>query len=118
MTLYIPASFCDEDYRPSWTGNNSYPTATIRGIFSTEEKAKEAIKGWDCEDDCEILERWFEEFNEYGEKILDDSFDIDYDDGYLYIWSAKHGYYELDKVVDEPYSAVYDENGDLGVTDW
>ena len=38
MTFYIPASFNDADYAPSWTGNRTYPTVTIRGIFDSMEK--------------------------------------------------------------------------------
>lgn len=42
---YIPAVRDNEDYTPSWTGNYTYPTISIRGIFDSEEKAKESIKG-------------------------------------------------------------------------
>lgn len=113
MDYFIPASFEDYDYRPSWTGNNYYPTVTIRGIFDTLEKAKEAIKGWDCENDCVILERWLDDDDaEY--------FDIDYEDKYFSLQKGNKNdsYYQLNKIVDELYSAVYDEDHALGVTDY
>ena len=115
MTFYIPASFDDANYAPSWTGNQSYPTVTIRGIFDTMEKATRALEGWDFADSCNILERELDDDN-----LPDDlAFSIDYDGDYgLTIWPDEHGYYELNKIVNEEYSAVYDENGDLGVTDW
>lgn len=30
MYIYMPVSLDPRDYRPSWTGNNTYATATIR----------------------------------------------------------------------------------------
>lgn len=118
MTVYIPASYEDEDYRPSWTGNSTYPTVTIRGIFDSYEKAEHSIKGWACKDDYVIEERYFEDDD--GEELYFDSFDIDYDDKYLYVWGKENGngYYKLNEVTDEDYSAVYDEHGQLGVTDY
>lgn len=111
MIIYVPVSFCDEDYRPSWTGNNTYSTATIRGIFDSEKLAIESIKGWNCEDDCDILVREIE--NDKAE-----CFDIDYEDGYFSVYEYEHGSYKLNKIVDEEYSAVWDAFHQLGVTDW
>ena len=110
MTVYIPASFCEEDYRPSWTGNYTYSTVTIRGIFDSLEKAEQAIENWNCVDDCTILER----------EVCDESslFDISLDEDSFTVWTAEHGDYGLNEIVDEEYSAVYDANGDLGVNDW
>lgn len=115
MSVYfVPASFEDEDYRPSWTGNNSYPTVTIRGIFDTYEKALKAVHGWECEDTCEILERYCGDDDEIVEY-----FDIDYQDMELGVWKGdEHSCYKLNKIVNEDWSAVYDEEGALGVTDW
>lgn len=116
MTFYIPASFDDDDYAPSWTGNQSYPTVTIRGIFDTMEKATQALKGWNFADTCEILERDINDDNLPDNPV----FSIDYygNHGLAIWWSDKYGRYELNEIVNEEYSAVYDENGDLGVTDW
>ena len=111
MIIYIPASFCDEDYTPSWTGNNAYPTVTIRGIFDSEELAMKAIKNWHCEDDCNILVREIESENA-------ERFRIDYEDGCFSVWEDKYGEYGLNEVVDEEYSAVWDEFQQLGVTDY
>ena len=111
MIIYIPASFCDEDYTPSWTGNSAYPTVTIRGIFDSEELAMKAIKNWHCEDDCNILVREIE--NENAE-----CFRIDYENGCFSVWEDKYGEYGLNEVVDEEYSAVWDEFHQLGVTDY
>jgi hypothetical protein len=110
MTVYIPASFCEEDYRPSWTGNYTYSTVTIRGIFDSLEKAEQAIENWSCADDCTILER----------EVSDESssFDISLDEDSFTVWTAERGYYGLNEIVDEEYSAIYDENQDLGVNDW
>lgn len=117
MTVYIPTSYDDYDYRPSWTGNCTYPTVTIRGIFDSEEKAIAAVKGWHCEDDCRIETRYFEDDD--GEELFFDCFDIDFEGGYLYVWGKEeYGEYELNEIVDEEYSAVWDEKGQLGVTDY
>lgn len=111
MTVYIPASFCEDDYRPSWTGNYTYPTVAIRGIFDSLERAERSIEGWDCADDYEILER---EVNDEAT-----SFDISLKEDYLTIWSTdEYGDYKLNEIVNEEYSAVYDADGDLGVNDW
>lgn len=110
MKVYIPASFCEEDYTPSWTGNYAYPTVTIRGIFESSEKAERSIKNWNRASDCMILVR------EVDDGSL--SFNIDLEEDYLSVQAIKHGEYGLNKIVDEEYSAVYDENGDLGVNDW
>jgi hypothetical protein len=111
MTYFIPASFNDEDYAPSWTGNYTYPTVTIRGIFDSYEKAKESIKGWRFADDCVIITRELGDDNEIIE-----SFDISYEEKYFDIWRDE--IYKLNEIVDEEYSAVYDEFQDLGVTDY
>lgn len=62
MMYYIPAIRDDEDYGPSWTGNYSYPTISIRGIFDSREKAEESIHNWRYENssDIEIIKYWFE----------------------------------------------------------
>lgn len=117
MLVYIPVSYDDSDYRPSWTGNNTYPTVTIRGIFDSEEKALASVKGWHCEDDYDIETRYFEDDD--GEELFFDSFDIDYEDKHLYLWGRNgNGDYKLNEVVDEDWSAVWDEHGYLGVTDY
>jgi hypothetical protein len=112
MIIYAPAHFEERDYRPSWIGNNWYPTATIRGIFDSEEKAIEALKDWEYMEDYDMLIRDIEEEEEIT------SFDIDYDDGYLYIWSCVSGDYNLNEIVDESYSAVYDPEHLIGVSDY
>lgn len=117
MMFYIPTSFEERDYRPSWTGNNTYPTATIRGIFDSEIKAKIALKNWHCLDDYEILEHWIED-DELPENLNEISFDIYLEDTYLYIYANDNGEYKLNEVVDEEWSVVYDEEGALGVTDY
>ena len=111
MIIYIPVSFCDEDYTPSWTGNNAYATVTIRGIFDSKELAMRAIKNWQCADDCNILVREIENKNAK-------CFRIDYEDGCFSVWEDKYGGYGLNEVVDEEYSAVWDEFQQLGVTDY
>lgn len=114
MTFYIPAYFDDDNWAPSWTGNYTYPTVTIRGIFDSMEKATQALEGWNFADTCNILERELDDDN-----LPDDpAFDIDYDDYGFTFWPDEHGCYELNEIVDEEYSAVYDKNGDLGVTDY
>lgn len=119
MMIYIPASFDEHDYRPSWTGNNAYPTVTIRGIFDSEIKAKIALKKWHCLRDYEILERWIDD-DELPENLDKISFDISLEETYLYIWLNKdgNGEYKLNEIVYEGWSAVYDENGALGVSDY
>ena len=127
MIVYIPAVFEDEDYEPSWTGNYTYPTVTIRGIFDSEEKATKAIEGWNYADSCQILTREFYEEDENGneiisEKWLDDNgvmcFDIDYDDYYLSVYPWMHGSYMLNEIVDDRWSAVYDPDHHLGFDDF
>lgn len=110
MTVYIPTSFCEEDYTPSWTGNYTYPTVTIRGIFDSLKKAEQSIDRWNCADDYDILER------EVDDEAT--SFDISLDEDYLSVWNSERGEYGLNEIVDEEYSAVYDADGDLGVNDW
>jgi hypothetical protein len=109
MFIYVPAHFEKHDYRPSWTGNNWYPTVTIRGIFDSEEKAIKAIGNWQYKDDYSMESREIE-----GDA---ESFDIVYD-GYLTIWESDDGEYNLNKTVDEDFSAVYDKHGWLGVSDY
>lgn len=109
MIIYVPAHYEERDYRPSWTGNNWYPTVTIRGIFDSEEKAKKAVDNWQYKDDYRMEIREIEETAE--------SFNIDYD-SYLTIWESDSGDYDLNKVADEDYSAVYDEHDWLGVSDY
>lgn len=117
MTIYVPASYDGNDYRPSWTGNNSYPTVTIRGIFDSMEKAKAATEGWACADDYTI-ETFYLYDEDEGKELYYSKFSIDYD-GSLYVFGDnKWGAYELNEIVDEPYSAVYDIEGALGVTDY
>ena len=85
MLVYVPASFEEEDYRPSWTGNNTYPTVTIRGIFESYELAEAAASNWDI-DDYTILECYCgEDDEEYS------SFDIDYEGGSFGVWGVEHG---------------------------
>ena len=113
MIFYIPASFDDEDYRPSWTGNYTYPTITIRGIFDSREKAEKSIEDWRCSYDCEILERYIDD------DIVATRFDIDYQNKDFDIYVDKnYGKYRLNEIVDEDYSAVYDEEQMLGVYDY
>lgn len=70
-----------------------------------------AIKDWCCKDDCNILVKEIE--NENAE-----CFCIDYEDAYLSVWEDKHGEYKLNEIVDEEYSAVWDEFQQIGVTDY
>ena len=113
MLVYIPATFEDEDYRPSWTGNNTYPTATIRGIFESYELAEAAAANWETDYNINILECYCGKDDENY-----NSFDIEYEDGSLGVWGTKHGYYTLNEIVDEEWSAVWDEDRALGVTDY
>lgn len=113
MLVYIPATFEDEDYRPSWTGNYTYKTVTIRGIFESYELAEAAASNWDI-DNYTILERYCGEDDESYS-----SFDIDYLYGRFEVWGdSESGYYNLNEIVDEEWSAVYDEEQTLGVTDY
>lgn len=113
MTFYIPASFEDQDSRPSWTGNYTYPTVTIRGIFDSREKAEKSIEDWQCSDECGILERYVDD------DIIATKFGIDYRDKYFDIYvDEDYGEYNLNEIVDEDYSAVYDEEQNLGVYDY
>ena len=118
MTFYTPATFDDRDWRPSWTGNYEYPTVTIRGIFDTLEKANEALNSWGCQNDCEIIEHYFEDYPEDYPEGKDIRFSIDYQDAYLTIYFDEHGSYGLNEVIDEEYSACWDEHGYLGVEDY
>lgn len=117
MTVYVPVSYTEDDYRPSWTGNYTHSTATIRGIFDSMEKAEASIEGWDCADDYHV--ETFHLTGEDEEELFYSRFYIDYDDHYLYVFGDdKWGIYALNEIVDEEYSTVYVEEGDLGVTDW
>ena len=111
MKIYIPAYFCDEDYSPSWTGNDAYETVTIRGIFDSKELAINSIQDWCCKDDCEILEQEIEDENA-------ECFSLDYDNACLSVFANEYGYYNLNEIVDEEYSEVWDEFNSLGVTDY
>lgn len=120
MYIYMPVSFDPRDYRPSWTGNYTYATATIRGFFSTQEKAEAAIRGWDCENDCDIRQLYFD--SEYVDDFSPQSFDISLK-GTYYVEVVPYedpteGDYKIDEIVNEPYSAVYDPDCALGVTDY
>lgn len=116
MLVYIPATFDDDDYRPSWTGNNSYPTVTIRGIFESYELAEAAAQNWKV-DDYEILEHYVGYCDDDDDKTYE-YFDIDYEEKSLNVWAVNSGYYKLNEIVDEEWSAVWDEDRALGVTDY
>ena len=128
MMFYIPYVTDDDDYTPSWTGNIGYPTITIRGIFTTEEKAKASISGWKYENDNYDIMNYYiddEYIEEYFSDREDDeikeikAFDIDYEEKNLTVFIDNHyGNYDIDKSYDEDYSAVYDEHGYLGFTDY
>lgn len=118
---YIPAVRDNEDYTPSWTGNYTYPTISIRGIFDSEEKAKESIKGWRYEDsdDIVIITYYFEPNEEDNSQEEPKAFNINYDYKELTLEpDNEYGDYKINEVVNEEYSAVWDEDGALGVTDW
>ena len=51
MKIYIPAYFCDEDYSPSWTGNDSYQKKKNRGIVDSKEPPINSNQDWCCKDD-------------------------------------------------------------------
>lgn len=120
---YVPA-ICEDSYAPSWTGNSTYPIIAIRGIFDSEEKAKESIKGWQYEDNDNIviITCYFEpdeENEEDNDQENPKAFNINYDYKELTLMpDNEHGYYEINGIVDESYSEVWDEDGALGVTDW
>ena len=116
MLVYVPATFEDDDYRPSWTGNNAYPTVTIRGIFESYELAEAAAANWEV-DDYEILEHHVGYVGEDDNKIYK-HFNIDYEEETLSIWVCDNGYYDLNEIVDEEWSAVWDEDRAIGVTDY
>ena len=111
MKIYIPAYFCDEDYSPSWTGNYAYQTVTIRGIFDIKELAINAIQDWCYKDYCEILEQEIEDENA-------ECVSLDYDNACLSVYVDKYGGYNLNEIVNEEYSVVWDEFNSLGVTDY
>ena len=115
-TFYVPCYFTDEDYRPSWTGNATYDTVTIRGVFSTREEAETAMKDWDTQgEDAFIREIYCDD--EGDEEIK--GFDIDYEDKCLTVWiNNSYPDYIVDEIYDEEFSAVYDPNHWLGVTDY
>lgn len=114
-TLYIPYMRDDEDYSPSFTGNETYPTVAIRGVFDSYEKALDALKGWRYEDCYDGIEECTISIEE-GKEI--ETFDINYDNCELDIYLSEYGGYVLNESYDEEYSAVYDEEHLLGVYDW
>ena len=132
-TFYVPCYFTDEDYRPSWTGNATYATVTIRGVFSTREKAEAAMKDWntqgeyatireidfnDEEEDSYSPVIYKNDYEEEGNKEIK-GFDIDYEDKCLTVWvNNDYPDYNVDEIYDEEFSAVYDPNHWLGVTDY
>lgn len=116
MIVYAPATFDDDDYRPSWTGNDTYPTVTIRGIFESYELAEAAAQNWEV-DDYIITEHRVGRCED-DEDTVYENFDIDYEGKSLDVWAHDSGYYKLNEIVDEEWSAVWDENGALGVTDY
>ena len=133
MIFYIPYVTDEHDYSPSWTGNTAYPTITIRGIFTSKDLAYASITDWKYEYydydimeyyiDDEYIEDYFldkyEEDEEERETKEIKAFNIDYENHTLTLFiDNEHGYYETDKIYNEDYSAVYDEHGYLGVTDY
>ena len=120
---YIPA-ICEDSYAPSWTGNSTYPIIAIRGIFDSREKAKESIKGWQYEDNDNIgIITYYFEPDEEDEEDSDHeepkAFNIDYNYKILTLEPNNiYGDYKINEVVNEEYSAVWDEYEQLGVTDY
>lgn len=112
MMYYIPAVRDDNNYAPSWTGNYSYPTISIRGIFDSREKAEESIHNWQYEnsDDIEIIEYWFESDE------IPDAFDIYY--SYKNLTLEKGYDYKVNECYDEEYSELWDANHTLGFCDY
>ena len=119
MVYYIPAVRDDENYAPSWTGNYSYPTISIRGIFDSREKAEESIHNWRYENssDIEIIEEyWFEEDEEDEAEEKPTAFNIDYSYGDLTLYEGN--YYKVNECYNEEYSALWDANRTLGFCDY
>lgn len=112
MMYYIPAVRDDNNYAPSWTGNYSYPTISIRGIFDSREKAEESIHNWRYENssDIEIIEYWFE-----SDEVLD-AFNIDY--SYRNLTLEEGCDYKVNECYDEEYSELWDANRTLGFCDY
>ena len=77
----------------------------------SKELAINSIKDWWCKDDCEILEQEIEDENA-------ECFSLDYDNACLSVFVNEYGYYNLNEIVNEEYSEVWDEFNSLGVTDY
>ena len=116
MLVYVPATFDDDDYRPSWTGNDTYPTVTIRGVFESYELAEAAAANWEVDD--YIIQEHSTSFYDDEDDERYEFFDIDYEDKSLSVYASSNGYYRLNEIVDEEWSAVWDEDRALGVTDY
>lgn len=125
MNKYYLVYFIDEeDTSVSWTGNYAYVTATIRGIFSSYEKAKDAANTWKVEeyysDSIMISERFYDidknffamNLNEDGLSVhaIDDKKVNEYDN-----------IFELDKIYHEDdhyHDLIYDKKRTLGFEDY
>lgn len=114
MIVYVPTYFDECNYEPSWTGNHYYPTVTIRGIFDSLDKAEKAIEDWIYKEECAILIREIDEEEENEIK----GFDLDYSNHVLEIIVNNYCTYKLNEIITESWSAVYDEEGLLGVSDY
>ena len=117
MTVYVPTYYESDSTAPSWTGNYNYPIVAIRGVFSSKEEAKKSIRGWRYEN------QYFEmEVFEFDERCEKDSslttFFLDFDGWEMSILPDKYGKYALDEIVNEEYSAYYDEYERLGNEDF
>ena len=114
MIVYVPTYYDECNCAPSWMGNYCYPTVTIRGIFDSAEKAERAIENWRYKQECRVEVRELDITED--EKI--EGMEINYDSHVLEIIIGNYCDYELNKEYDEPYSAVYDKEGYLGVSDY
>lgn len=120
MVFYVPTHFEKDDYAPSWTGNYKYDTISIRGIFDSMEKAEAEAnnKNWRYNNNYTILTFSTEDEEEDGEEGEPINFNIDYSDKTPFLSIEINGKYSLNNVTDEAYSAVYDPEQSLGVTDY
>lgn len=69
--IYFVYTLNENDSRPSPTGEYTYTTVSVCGVFSTKEKAIEAAEAWYVPNDKIIIsERYIEDFGEHLEEII------------------------------------------------
>lgn len=114
-TFYLVCEINDNDYTPSWTGNFTYTTAKIKGIFSNLQKAEQALQLWtNCEHP--IIKKFNIWVQENTQKLI---FDIYFDlNGEICLYTNDIGYI-LDKIYEpKEYDICYDPEHFLGNDDF